>query len=52
VVRPLKIIILSPGTFTSYQKSLGKLGRQNKVARLSNDLTIMTRLINEFYMYD
>ena len=41
VIRPLQIKKLQPGTFTRYQKSLGKLGGQNKVARLSNDRKIV-----------
>lgn len=41
VIRPLQIHKVRPGSFTAYQKSLGKLGGQNKVARLSNDRDIV-----------
>lgn len=46
VIRPLQIIKLAPRTFARYQKSLGKLGGQNKVARLSNDRKIVDGIIN------
>lgn len=41
VIRPLQLVKLHPGSFARYQKSLGKLGGQNKVARLSNDRKIV-----------
>ncbi len=41
VIRPLQIRKVLPGSFANYQKSLGKLGGQNKVARLSNDRGIV-----------
>lgn len=44
VIRPLKIIKLPFHTFAKYQKSIGKLGGQNKVARLSNDRSIVEKL--------
>jgi hypothetical protein len=36
----LEIIPLKPGSFKAYQKAVGKLGGQNKVARLANDRRI------------
>ncbi len=46
VIRPLQIHRVRPGSFARYQKSLGKLGGQNKVARLSNDRAIIDKIIN------
>jgi len=40
VLRPLKISIVKKGGFQAYMKSIGKLGGQNKVPRLSNDRKI------------
>jgi len=40
VLRPLVITPLTTGAFQSYMKSLGKLGGQNKIPRLSNDRKI------------
>jgi hypothetical protein len=40
ILRPLKITQLKPGAFVQYMKSIGKLGGQNKVPRLSNDRKI------------
>ena len=37
VLQPLKITVLSKNCFRMYMKSIGKLGGQNKVPRLSND---------------
>lgn len=37
ILRTLRITALPPNSFISYMKSLGKLGGQNKVPRLSND---------------
>lgn len=45
VIRPLQIVKLAPGTFANYQKSLGKLGGQNKVARLSNNRKIVDAIV-------
>lgn len=45
VIRPLSIVKLTPGSFARYQKSMGKLGGQNKVARLSNNTNIATSLL-------
>lgn len=46
VIRPLKITSVIPGSFANYQRSLGKLGGQNKVARLSNDRRIVNDIIS------
>ena len=40
VLQPLKIKILKTGAFQEYMKSIGKLGGQNKLPRLSNDRKI------------
>ena len=37
ILQPLKITIIRKGGFDAYMKSIGKLGGQNKVKRLSND---------------
>lgn len=37
VLQPLKIVPLKTGAFRQYMKSIGKLGGQNKVPRLSNN---------------
>lgn len=37
ILQPLKISVLRPDAFIEYMKSVGKLGGQNKVPRLSND---------------
>jgi len=44
VLRPLEIILIKKGGFIDYMKSIGKLGGQNKVPRLSNDRKIANRL--------
>ncbi|MDX2190761.1 MAG: GH3 auxin-responsive promoter family protein, partial [Bacteroidota bacterium] len=40
ILQQLKITVLKKGTFIEYMKSLGKLGGQNKLPRLSNDRKI------------
>jgi len=40
VLQPLKITQIKKGAFRDYMKSIGKLGGQNKVPRLSNDRKI------------
>lgn len=40
VLQRLKVRIVPPDAFQAYMKSIGKLGGQNKVPRLSNDRTI------------
>ena len=42
----LKISVIKKGGFIDYMKSIGKLGGQNKVPRLSNDRTIADVLAN------
>lgn len=37
ILQPLKVTIVQKGGFVEYMKSIGKLGGQNKVPRLSND---------------
>lgn len=44
ILQPLKINALSSGAFQRYMKSVGKLGGQNKVPRLSNDRTMVDKL--------
>lgn len=44
ILQPLKISIMQPSSFIEYMKSLGKLGGQNKVPRLSNDRNIADAL--------
>lgn len=44
VLKPLIVRYLPPGTFKAYMHSIGKLGGQNKVPRLSNDRKIADRL--------
>jgi hypothetical protein len=44
VLRPLKITLLSSGSFNVYMDSQGKLGGQNKLPRLSNDRNIADKL--------
>ena len=45
VLGPLKIKSLKRGSFRDYMRSEGKLGGQNKVARLSNDRKIADALL-------
>ena len=44
ILRPLKITCIRENGFIDYMKSLGKLGGQNKLPRLSNDRTIADAL--------
>jgi hypothetical protein len=46
ILLPLKISIVKKGGFIEYMKSIGKLGGQNKVPRLSNDRRIADHLKN------
>jgi len=46
VLRPLIIRPLKRDSFRAYMKTLGKLGGQNKVPRLSNDRKIVSELEN------
>lgn len=45
ILRPLKVRGLKRNSFINYMKSIGKLGGQNKVPRLSNDRKIADKLI-------
>ena len=44
ILQPLKIIPIQKNGFINYMKSVGKLGGQNKVPRLSNDRIIADEL--------
>lgn len=44
ILQPLKISIVKKNGFIDYMKSIGKLGGQNKVPRLSNDRVIADEL--------
>ena len=45
VLRTLVITMVSKNGFQEYMKSIGKLGGQNKLPRLSNDRTIADKLV-------
>ena len=47
ILRPIVMSDLKKNTFVDYMKSIGKLGGQNKVPRLSNDRKIAD-LLSEF----
>ena len=44
ILQPLKINVVRKNGFIDYMKSIGKLGGQNKVPRLSNDRRIADEL--------
>jgi hypothetical protein len=44
ILHPLKIRVLKKNGFINYMKSVGKLGGQNKVPRLSNDRKLASAL--------
>ena len=44
ILRKLRIQSMRQNTFIDYMKSLGKLGGQNKVPRLSNDRKLANEL--------
>ncbi|HQW01592.1 MAG TPA: GH3 auxin-responsive promoter family protein, partial [Saprospiraceae bacterium] len=44
ILQPLVVRYLPKGSFKQYMQSIGKLGGQNKVPRLSNDRVISTSL--------
>jgi len=48
ILQPLKIKVIEKNGFINYMKSIGKLGGQNKVPRLSNDRKLASAL-NNFY---
>ncbi|RNC88159.1 MAG: hypothetical protein ED556_02960 [Winogradskyella sp.] len=50
VLRPLEISFVKLGGFNNYMKSVGKLGGQNKIPRLSNDRKIADALISEGFV--
>ena len=45
VLRTLKITPIEKNGFQKYMKSVGKLGGQNKIPRLSNDRKIVDELL-------
>ncbi len=45
ILQPLKITSIRIGGFQAYMKSIGKLGGQNKVQRLSNDRKVADKLV-------
>jgi len=45
ILQPLQIRVVNKNGFIDYMKSIGKLGGQNKVPRLSNDRKIADELI-------
>ena len=45
ILRPLKLTVIRKNGFIDYMKSVGKLGGQNKVPRLSNDRKIADELV-------
>jgi len=45
ILKPLVLTSLKSGAFVDYMKTLGKLGGQNKVPRLSNDRTFADGLL-------
>lgn len=48
ILQPLKITPIPQGGFQEYMKSIGKLGGQNKLPRLSNDRKIADQLTSMF----
>lgn len=46
ILQPLKVRIVRKGGFIEYMRSIGKLGGQNKVPRLSNDRQIAHALLS------
>jgi hypothetical protein len=46
ILQPLKIQVIEKNGFINYMKSVGKLGGQNKVPRLSNDRKLVSALQN------
>ena len=44
ILQPLKIQVVQKNGFINYMKSVGKLGGQNKVPRLSNDEKLASAL--------
>ncbi len=48
ILQPLKVTSIKKGGFQDYMKSIGKLGGQNKVQRLSNDRKVAEGLHKQF----
>ena len=48
ILKNLKIIAVKKGGFNKYMKSIGKLGGQNKVPKLSNNRDFVNGLNNFF----
>jgi len=46
IIQQLDVINVEKGGFNNYMKSVGRLGGQNKVPRLSNDRKIADKLNN------
>jgi len=46
ILQPLKIQVMQKNAFINYMKSVGKLGGQNKVPRLSNDRKLVSALMH------
>lgn len=46
ILQPLKLNVVKKNGFIDYMKSIGKLGGQNKVPRLSNDRKVANELMN------
>ena len=49
ILSPLKISVIRKNGFIDYMKSIGKLGGQNKVPRLSNDRNLADDLVKFIY---
>ena len=45
ILKTLEVVVLQKEAFRNYMKSIGKLGGQNKVPRLSNDRNLADKLI-------
>ena len=48
ILQTLKITKVSKNGFKNYMKSIGKLGGQNKISRLSNDRIIADKLVSQW----
>lgn len=46
ILQPLKIQVMQKNAFINYMKSVGKLGGQNKIPRLSNDRKLASALMH------
>ncbi len=47
ILQPLKVTYIKEGGFRRYMKSMGKLGGQNKIQRLSNDRSVANALLTQ-----